>query len=179
MATDHLTVRPAEPAEAPAVTALVRQAYRGEESRTGWTTEAELLDDERIEEAEVLSKISRPNGVVLLAFAEAELVACCEVLHKAEGVGYFGMFAVRPALQAAGVGRRMLAEAEAYARDRWLVTTMEMTVIGQRTELIDWYLRRGYVRTEETRPFPYEQLVRGTALRDDLYFAVLAKALDA
>lgn len=161
------------------MTALVRQAYRGEDSRAGWTTEALLLDDERIEEAEVLTKISRPDGLVLLAFDGDDLVACCELLHKSEDLGYFGMFAVRPALQAAGVGRRMLAEAEAFARDRWLVTTMEMTVIGQRTELIDWYIRRGYVLTEETRPFPYDQLVRGSALRDDLYFAVLAKALDA
>ena len=174
MAIENLNVRPAEASEAAVVTALVRQAYRGPESKSGWTTEAELLDDERIEESEVLTKISRPDGTVLLGFAP-DLVACCELVHKAGGVAYFGMFAVRPALQAAGVGRRMLAEAESYARTEWQASTMEMTVIAQRTELIDWYVRRGFVLTEETRPFPYEALVRGRALRDDLYFAVLAK----
>lgn len=177
MTIEQLMIRVAEPDEAPQVTALVRQAYRGEESRNGWTTEADLLDDQRITEDEVRFKISRPDGAVLLAFDGSDLVACCELVNQGEQHGYFGMFAVRPALQAVGLGRRMLAEAEAYAAATWNIRTMEMTVIGQRTELIEWYVRRGYRVTGETRPFPYHQLVEGTALRDDLYFAVLAKTL--
>jgi hypothetical protein len=54
---------------------------------------------------------------------------------------------------------------------------MEMGVIAQRTELIAWYERRGYRRTGETWPFPYHELIEGRALRDDLYFVVLRKAL--
>lgn len=203
MIVEQLSVRPAAESEATEVLALVRQAYRGEESKAGWTTEAHLLDDERIELTEVRAKISRPDGVVLLGFATeagaaagaggaaaadagaagagaaAELVACCELMSKGDGLAYFGMFAVRPALQAAGVGRRMLAEAEAYARTTWQASALEMTVIAQRTELIDWYIRRGYRATGETREFPYGQLVNGTALRDDLYFVVLVKDLVA
>ena len=87
------------------------------------------------------------------------------------------MFAVWPQLQAGGVGRRVLAEAERLARDDWGCDTMEMTVIGQRDELIAWYGRRGYAMTQERRPFPYHDLVNGAALRDDLYFAVLEKPL--
>lgn len=172
----ELTVRPATEAEANDVLALVRRAYRGEESRTGWTTEADLLDDERIELVEVQHKISRPDGVVLLGFAGAELIACCELLDKGDGLAYFGMFAVRPDRQAGGIGRQLLAAAEAHARS-WGAGTIEMTVIGQRRELIEWYQRRGYRATGETREFPYASLVNGTALRDDLYFAVLAKQL--
>src|SRR5579875_388294 len=119
MAVEELTIRPAGPDEAPAVTALVRQAYRGPESRSGWTTEAHLLDDQRITEDEVRSKITRPDGVVLLALDGPDLVACCEVLDKGEELGYFGMFAVRPTRQAAGLGRWMLAEAERYAASSW------------------------------------------------------------
>lgn len=52
---------------------------------------------------------------------------------------------------------------------------MEMTVIGQRTELVDWYVRRGYVVTDETRPFPYGGAIGGGGSRQDLYFAVLRK----
>jgi ribosomal protein S18 acetylase RimI-like enzyme len=85
------------------------------------------------------------------------------------------MFAVDPLRQAAGIGRLVLAEAEHVARTRWAATRLEMTVIGQRAELIAWYGRRGYVVTGEHRPFPYEALVGGEALRDDLYFEVLAK----
>lgn len=179
MAAHELTVRPADPSEAPDVLALVRQAYRGEESRGGWTTEADLLDDERIELSEVVHKISRPDGVVLLGFEADQLLACCELVDKGDGLAYFGMFAVRPARQAAGLGRRMLAEAERYARESWQARVLEMTVIGQRGELIDWYLRRGYSATGETREFPYANIVNGIALRDDLFFTVLAKQLSA
>ena len=106
------------------------------------------------------------------------VLACCEVEDRGDGVAYFGMFAVEPALQAAGVGRAVLAAAEAYAAREWGSTTMEMTVIAQREELIAWYERRGYARTGETRPFPFEEMVGGGALRDDLHFVVLAKPLD-
>ncbi len=157
---------------------LVRLAYRGPESRRGWTSEAELLDDERIDRDGVLAKITDPAGVVLLAADDDDpLVACCELVQRSPEVGYFGMFAVRPSAQAGGLGRVVLAEAERYARTTFGVTIMEMTVIGQRGELIDWYVRRGYTVTGEQRPFPYDGLVNGRALRDDLYFEVLTKRL--
>jgi GNAT superfamily N-acetyltransferase len=173
----ELVFRDAVVEDAAEVRALVVRAYRGESSRAGWTTEADLLADERIDIAEVAAKIAAPDGIVLLAYADDDLIACCELLHKGEGVGYFGMFAVEPTRQAGGIGRRVLAEAERTAAQTWGVTLLEMTVIGQRDELIQWYERRGYVRTEETRPFPFDGLVNGEALRDDLYFAVLAKKL--
>lgn len=175
----ELTFRPATSQDAERIAELVRVAYRGDESRSGWTTEADLLADERIDVPRVLAKIADPDGVVLLAFAGPEhtLVACCEVLRRGQARAYFGMFAVWPHLQATGLGRRVLAEAERLARDEWGADTMEMTVIGQRDELIAWYLRRGYAMTAEQRPFPYHDLVNGAALRDDLYFAVLEKPL--
>jgi hypothetical protein len=54
---------------------------------------------------------------------------------------------------------------------------MEMTVVAQRTDLIAWYLRRGYAATGETRPFPYGDERFGRPRRDDLAFTVLAKPL--
>lgn len=172
-----LTFRTATAQDAPAVAALVRSAYRGPESRAGWTTEADLLTDDRIDAAGVADKIAA-DGVVLLAVdADGRLVACCELARRGGGLAYFGMFAVSPTLQAAGLGRQVLAQAEAHARREWGTTTIEMTVIGQRSELIAWYQRRGYAVTGETRPFPYDLLRPGQALRDDLAFVVLAKQL--
>lgn len=192
----QLTFRKATPADASAVLALVRSAYRGESSRKGWTTEADFLADERIDEAGVLAKIKEPNGAVLLAFTTPSttttttttvdpeqqqlLLACCEVLAYPGdgGLAYFGLFAVNPALQNGGIGRRLLGEAERYAKETLGAAQMEMQVVWLRDELIAWYARRGYKLTEgETRPFPYEHLVNGKALRDDLYFVVLRKDL--
>ncbi|WP_375501318.1 GNAT family N-acetyltransferase [uncultured Jatrophihabitans sp.] len=172
------TFRIAEVSDVDAVRDLVFLAYRGLESRVGWTSEADLFDDERIDHAGVLAKITDPTGVVLLVATDDDsLVSCCEVVRRSADVAYFGMFAVRPSAQSGGLGRTVLAEAERYAREEFGVANMEMTVIAQRVELINWYVRRGYTRTGERRPFPYEGLVNGRALRDDLYFEVLTKQL--
>jgi GNAT superfamily N-acetyltransferase len=94
-------------------------------------------------------------------------------------VGYFGMFAVRPNLQSAGIGSAVLAEAERYARDVWCADRLEMYVIAQRAELIAWYARRGYRATGATRPFPYGDERFGQPRRPDLAFTVLSKPLPA
>lgn len=173
----QLTIRPATDADAPALVALIRSAYRGEESRTGWTTEADLLDDERIDTAGVCGKISDPTTTVLAAVdADGALVACCEVQLRSNEAAYFGLFAVHPSLQAPGLGRRVLTAAERYAAQYgW--SRMQMTVIAQRLELIAWYERRGYWVTSETRPFPYGAVVGGGSSRTDLHFVVLEKSL--
>jgi ribosomal protein S18 acetylase RimI-like enzyme len=174
-----LRYRTATPSDAEAVLTLVRRAYRGESSRAGWTTEADLLDDQRIDLPGVQSKITRSDGFVLLAEDDnATLVACCELAVRPGGLGYFGMFAVEPTRQAGGLGRAVLAEAERRASVDLAATRLEMGVIAQRAELIAWYERRGYRRTGETWPFPYDELVDGHALRDDLFFIVLRKELN-
>ncbi|MBV9593124.1 MAG: GNAT family N-acetyltransferase, partial [Actinobacteria bacterium] len=153
-----LRFRVATPADADAVAALVQSAYRGESSRTGWTTEADLLTGSRIDRDGVLEKIDTPHSFILLAVTAAtpqRIDACCEIAFRGDGLAYFGLFAVDPGRQAGGIGRRVLAQAEHEARTRWAATVMEMTVIGHRAELIEWYGRRGYELTAQTRPFPY------------------------
>lgn len=188
MSASPLTVRKATPADIPALLALVKSAYRGEDSRQGWTTEADLVADERIDSAGLLAKITAAGSTVLLATTTTnnattegeDLLACCEVLRHPppSDLSYFGLFAVNPKLQNGGIGRKMLAEAERYAREEMGAGRMEMTVVWLREELIAWYVRRGYVVVVgEKRPFPYESLVNGKALRDDLYFVVLRKDL--
>jgi ribosomal protein S18 acetylase RimI-like enzyme len=84
---------------------------------------------------------------------------------------------VRPELQGAGLGRVVLAEAERIAREEWGVREMHMTVIHLREDLIAWYERRGYRRTGEMSPFPYDDQRFGIPRRDDLQFELLVKAL--
>jgi hypothetical protein len=54
-----------------------------------------------------------------------------------------------------------------------------MTVIVQREELIQYYERRGYCRTEQREPFPYGDPRFGLPKRPDLEFIVLEKQLDS
>lgn len=112
---------------------------------------------------------------LLVLEREGEVIACC-ALTPGDEHAYFGMFAVRPGLQGGGVGSRLLAAAEARARELGK-SRIEMTVIGVRSELIAYYERRGYAATGEKRPFPYGDERFGEPRRDDLEFVVLAKSL--
>lgn len=170
------TVRAATLDDAPVLADLVHRAYRGDSSRAGWTTEADLLEGQRIGLSDVEAKISASDCEVLLA-EDGRILGCCEIEQRPDRGAYFGMFAVEPRLQGGGVGRLLLDRAESRVRERWGATAMEMTVIAQRTELISWYERRGYAKTGETRPFPYGDPAFGLPQRDDLVFEVLAKRL--
>lgn len=171
-----LAFRAANGDDIAAIVALVTSAYRGEASRAGWTTEADLLDGNRIDPDVLRADIARARSRVLLASHGGELVGCAHVAVE-DGAGYFGMFAVRPVLQAGGLGKAILAEAERIARDEWGQATMRMTVIDLREELIAWYERRGYRRTGVKKPFPAVDPRFGIPKRGDLRFEVLEKTL--
>ena len=172
-----LTVRLATAADASAIVDLVHLAYRGEPSRQGWTTEADLLEGQRTDEGAVVVMTESPASLVLLAFANDVLVGCCHLARYDAATAAFGLFAVRPDCQGAGRGRSLLEEAERTARGRFSAQVLRMTVIRQREDLLAWYARRGYVPTGETEPFPYGNEAFGTPLRDDLEFVVLEKPL--
>lgn len=163
-----------------AVVALVESAYRGDASRQGWTTEADLLEGQRVDAAMVRAVLDAPEALVLTARTGADLVACCELRAPAPGDGaaYLGMFAVRPEEQAGGVGRLVLEAAHREAARRWDARRMVLQVIEDRVELIAWYRRRGYEATGETVAFPYGDERFGRPTRPGLRFVVLARALD-
>lgn len=173
--------RYATEADAEALVALVESAYRGDASRAGWTTEADLLDGQRTDRDAVRAVLGTPGSRVLAAEREGELLACCHLERRerpgGRPVAYFGMFAVRPGRQGGGLGKQVLGEAERVARAEWGAGEMQMTVITARTDLIAWYERRGYLRTGRTHPFPYGDARFGVPRRPDLRFGELVKPL--
>jgi ribosomal protein S18 acetylase RimI-like enzyme len=171
-----ITFREATADDVAALVDLVQSAYRGERSRAGWTTEADLLDGPRTDPEMVAAAVADPAGVVLLTEAGGRPVACCQI-ERRDGHAYFGMFAVDPGRQGGGLGAALLAEAERRARAEWGATEMRMTVIVQREELIAWYVRRGYTRTGRLEPFPYGDERVGRPRRTDLAFETLVKDL--
>ncbi len=178
MPTSRIPVyRTAVAADVPAIVDLVESAYRGESGQRGWTTETHLLDGRRTDAESVADLIARAGSVVLLVERAGELLACCNIEQQGNA-GYFGMFAVTPELQMAGLGRALLGEAERFVRNEWNGAFMHMTVIEQRAELIAWYERRGYRLTGEFKPFPYGQERFGIPRREDLRFVCMSKPLN-
>ena len=171
-----LRIRAARPADAGELTALIRSAYRGEDSRAGWTSEADLVEGERISADQVRAMISDGGSLMLVAEQEGAIVACCQLRNQGAGLAYFGTFAVSPQAQGAGLGRQPMTEAEHQAIATFGATRLEMTVLAPQDKLIAYYERRGFHRTGETRPFPADPIYARPRV-DGLYFVVLEKQL--
>ena len=125
---------------------LVNSAYRGEESKKGWTTEAEILDGIRIDEQALEILLTRAGTTIFKSTDNSGKIlgtVCLEV--KSHGL-YLGMFAVSPVSQGLGIGKSLLTAAERFAFDN-NCDRIIISVISTRIELINWYKRHGYVAT--------------------------------
>ncbi|MBL7858989.1 MAG: GNAT family N-acetyltransferase [Cyclobacteriaceae bacterium] len=160
--------------DATALDQLVNSAYRGDSSRQGWTTEADLLDGTRTDAAAIAEMIQRP-GTTLLKFVEDNQILGCVELRQEDSKLYLGMLTVQPNLQGKGIGKELLKAAEAEAVKQ-KCKAIFMTVISVRKELIEWYIRHGYRLTGERKPFAFNDPRFGQP-KMKLEFVVLEKKL--
>ena len=161
--------------EAAAIASLINSCYRGDSSREGWTTEADLLDGTRTNEAEIADLITSAGSMILLCVDCEEIVGSVHLQQEGSS-GYLGMLVVKPGLQGGGIGRRLMEAAEILVREKWKVRKMTMNVFTARPELIAYYERRGYRRTGRAKRFePHE--IHGTPRVDGLELEVLEKDL--
>ncbi len=160
--------------DAPELDRLVNSAYRGDSSRQGWTTEADLLDGTRTDAAAIAELIKTPGTTILKYVEENKILGCIE-LQNQDGKLYLGMLTVRPHLQGNGIGKILLTAAEEEA-ERQQCPSIFMTVISVRKELIDWYVRHGYQPTGERKPFAFNDPRFGQP-KMKLEFIVLEKKL--
>lgn len=165
------------PGDVAAVVALVESAFRGGDSRRGWTTEADYLDGQRTDEERVAGLVADPSTRILLARSDGELVGCCVLRAQGGERARLSMLAVAPGRQGGGIGRAILDEAGQRAATALGASTLELAVLSPRQELFDWYARRGFLPTGRHEPFPYGDLRSGRPRRDDLSLVVLERHL--
>ncbi|MBF4463914.1 GNAT family N-acetyltransferase [Flavobacterium sp. LC2016-12] len=158
----------------PTLNILINSAYRGETSKKGWTTEANLLEGKRTNEEELTETILNPKNTIL-KYTQSDKIIGSVLLVEKENQLYLGMLTVSPELQNSGIGKKMLAEAENHAKALGL-SSIIMTVISVREELIAWYKRHGYVDTGEREAFP-ESEIHVTICEAPLEFIYLEKSI--
>src|SRR4051794_12606418 len=124
-----LHIRLAYPADLPRLHPVIERAYRGDAARGGWTHEADLLDGTRTDLATLAAILPEPAERLLVAERDGAIIGCVQVSDRGGGIAYLGLLCVDPLLQAGGLGRQLIAAAEAEARTAFAATTMEMTVI--------------------------------------------------
>jgi predicted N-acetyltransferase YhbS len=171
-----ISIRQATLGDVSQLHALIESAYRGDSARAGWTHEADLLGGQRTDEKALTAIMSDPLSAILIA-EDGGLRGCVQIVLTSTGLGYLGLLAVSPVVQAGGIGSRLIAAAETTLASKFAAIRIEMTVIKRRAELIGYYERRGYAKTGEVRPFPYDDERSGIAQSDDLDFVVLEKTL--
>lgn len=168
-------IRKASAADIPFLVRLINSAYRGEVSKKGWTTEADLISGAiRTDESQLRSLIEKPGSVILVCLNENDETEGCVYLEKQSGKLYLGMLSVPPDRQARGTGKKLMEAAEQYARAE-SCKSIFMRVISLRTELITWYEKQGFVKTGEKQPFENSQY--GTALLS-FEFLILEKPIE-
>jgi ribosomal protein S18 acetylase RimI-like enzyme len=166
-------IEPATIDDIPQLLQLVNHAYRGEHSRKGWTHEADLVDgDERID-ADSLHEMITRNDATILVYKTGEIKGCV-YLQNQNGQLYLGMLSVLPIEQTNGIGKALMQAAEQLALQQGCASII-MSVISVRTELIQWYERRGFTLTGERQPFPSGTKV-GTP-KQPLEFVILEKKM--
>ena len=109
----------AEISDAQTIAALINSAYRGECSRKGWTTEADILEGARTTTKEIANIIKRDDAFILIGSFNDEIVAtiCCECQELAfKSTSHFGMIAVKPSLQNKGYGKNLITPSRSTAR---------------------------------------------------------------
>jgi predicted N-acetyltransferase YhbS len=95
------------------------------------------------------------RGIFLLEEEDGQLAGSVFVELK-DDRAYLGLLSVNPARQKSGIGRRLTAAAEEFARESG-AHFMDITVVNLRTELPPIYEKLGYKITGTT-PFPDAQM---------------------
>lgn len=141
-------LRFARPSDAEAIAAVVNQAYE---------VEAAFVGRPRTSPAEVSALIHQ--GDFIVAEHGGRVVGTVFVERDEEtGVGSFCMLAVAPDEQSRGLGRELVAAAEARLA-RLGCSEARIRVLDQREDTIDWYRRLGYEPCGE-EPYPFPERVR-------------------
>ncbi len=73
-------------------------------------------------------------------------IAACVYIELRGRRGYFGLLSVCPLRQRSGLGKRLIAAAEAFCREAGC-ECIDLSIVNLRSELPPYYARLGYAET--------------------------------
>ena len=135
-----LATRTAAERDVPAIVALVNAAFAVERS---------FVDRDRTTTDEIRTMMQR--GTFVVVDRDTDALLACMFLERRDRHVYLGMLSIHPSQQGRGLGRAMMAAAEAQAR-AWGCGAIDIRILHLRTELPPFYLALGFVETGRTDP---------------------------
>lgn len=163
MSDNLLPMRKANSADINNLYELINSSYRGDSARGGWTHEADLVDGFRISPSELEVIISSTSEYFLILESHGLLLGAVHVKDEEEGL-YFGMLAVRPDRQNEKIGARLIEEINRIGREEDK-KYIRISVLHVRKELIEYYMRKGFIPTGVSEEFPEKYPAKITGLR--------------
>lgn len=167
--------RLATPADAPQIRNLVETAFRAADSRPNWTGDLALGARFHVQLDDILNRITDPDSAILVAVTEDpssdEPIACVSMRRHGADLARLSYVAVDQRHQQAGLGRRILTQAEQHCQRVWGVKRIGLNALDTRKELIRWYERCEYRATGEVTTFELPP--------DVLSFVEMEKGLEA
>lgn len=157
------------------VIVLINQAYRAEKKDNAWTTESHLLSGIRVNENMMKEILEEKDTKTYIAKIENKIVGTIQAKLEGESI-HIGLFAVDTKSQASGIGKKLLEFAENSSSKLWGKSTFIMEVISTRTELMQYYIRRGYLNTNSFIEFPKSEYWKENT-NEELKLLVLKKII--
>ncbi|NML22341.1 GNAT family N-acetyltransferase [Pseudoflavitalea sp. G-6-1-2] len=159
-------------ADIAAVTTVINSAYEGKPGSKSWTSEGHLVEGQRTSESLLSDLIQKPGVRMYKCCDEQSTVLGCVLIEEKPETLYLGMLSVSPDAQAGGIGKLLLQFGENLAKEN-NYSTLTITVIDVRAELIDWYRRKGFAPTGNWEPFSN----KSSSAKGDFGFMELQKQL--
>lgn len=147
---------------------LINNAYRNNIDKS-WTNETQYVSGTRITEEQLFIELNRPEFLLMVVEEEVsdtqQIIACIGLTFFTDHVE-IGTFCIDPTFQQAGLGKATLNHAEKFSQIyQSNIKSIKMYVLNVRTELIQYYERRGYQKTGVVEQYPIDANV-GVPLLD-------------
>ncbi|KAM0355159.1 hypothetical protein ACHAPU_001022 [Fusarium lateritium] len=161
--TSNFHVRVATTEDAPRIQDIIHAAFRFTDASIDWIGSPELAATFDIPIGIITDRITTQDNVFLVASdtPNGSIMGCVNVFKKTPGFGRLALLAVDPTLQRSGLGRKMVVYGEEYLTRELGVEKIGLNALWTRKQLIQWYEKQGYVRTDEITKLPLERRAFG------------------
>ncbi|KAI8337395.1 acyl-CoA N-acyltransferase [Choanephora cucurbitarum] len=155
-------VQPATPADKKYINAAHRMINAAFRSSDSWTTDTHLVSIDRVscQDVEELVEKSGNPDTLLYAFDRDTIIGCILISPRENNTVLLSLLAVSPTHQSRGIGKMLIREAIEYTKSSIPdAKEVQVHVFQCRKELIDWYVRLGFLDEGILLPFPHKQIL--------------------